>query len=119
MIKRAHALTGLLAASAILLGVMPAVAADGEILINQAKVNAGGITPGDTAGFPALLSRSGRYKLTGNLRVPAGENGIEIRANDIILDLNGFSISSEPAGAASGGVFIREGDRVRIANGTI
>ena len=52
-----------------------ASAVDGEVLINQAKVNVGGITPGDTAGFPANLSRPGRYKLTGNLKVPAENYG--------------------------------------------
>src|SRR5262245_45169596 len=45
----------------------PASALDGEVLIDQAKVNAGGITPGDEPGFPVTLSRRGKYKLTGNL----------------------------------------------------
>jgi hypothetical protein len=49
-------------ASAVLLAT-PAAAVDGEVLINQAAVNAGGITPGDDPGFPATLSRRGKYKL--------------------------------------------------------
>ena len=63
---------------ALLVTVVDARAADGEVLINQAKVNAGGITPGDTAGFPATLSRPGRYKLSGNLTVPAGNIGFRV-----------------------------------------
>jgi hypothetical protein len=77
----------------------PAAAVDGEVLINQAEVNAGGIGPGDGAGFPATLSRSGRYKLTGNLKVPAGKNGIVVTAHDVTIDLNGFTITSAPPGA--------------------
>jgi len=114
-----HALAAALAVATIALAVYPAGAVDGEILIDQAAVNAGGITPGDGAGFPALINRSGRYKLSGNLRVPADQDGIEVHANDVTIDLNGFTISSNPPGEARGGVFVRDADRVRIVNGTI
>jgi len=99
--------------------VAPATAVDGEILIDQARVNAGGITPGDAAGFPATLSQPGRYKLSGNLRVPAGVTGIGVTANDVTIDLNGFTISSDPFERALTGIDANSANRVRVANGTI
>ena len=116
---RIRASAAALSTCALLFWAAPAVAADGEILINQGRVNSGAITPGDGPGFPALLSRPGRYKLNGNLRVPADQNGIEVTASDVTIDLNGFAIISDPPRAASGGVFIRDGDRVRVINGTL
>jgi len=54
---------------------------------------AGGVTPGDAAGFPVTLSLPGTYRLSGNLTVPdANTNGIEVKANNVVIDLNGFSI---------------------------
>jgi hypothetical protein len=94
-------------------------AVDGDVLISQAKINAGGITPGDAPGFPATLSRPGRYKLSGNLTVPNGAVGIEVTQDDVVVDLNGFTISSNRPGQAMGGLFVRDGDRTWVANGTI
>jgi hypothetical protein len=92
MTGAAGAFAAIVAASVVFLA-LPAAAIDGEILIDQTKVNAGAITPGDAPGFPATLGRSGRYKLTGNLAVPAGQDGIEVAADNVAIDLNGFTIS--------------------------
>ena len=106
------------AACAVLLAV-PAAAMDGEILINQTKVNAGGSTPGDAPGFPATLSRPGRYKLTGNLAVPPAD-GIQVKQHDITIDLNGFMIFSAPAKQAIRGINNETStDGLRVRNGTI
>ena len=118
MTMRINAITAFVATSAVLLAV-PAAAVDGEILIDQAKVNAGGITPGDAPGFPATLGKSGRYKLTGNLKVPAGKDGIEVTHHDVAVDLNGFTISSNPPGEAYYGVRASAVDGLRVFNGTI
>lgn len=63
------------------------------MLIDQAKALAGNVTPGDTPGFPVTISRSGSYRLSGNLTVP-NENtaAIQITADNVTLDLNGFAI---------------------------
>jgi len=53
--------------------------------IDQASVKAEG-------GFPLKIKKSGSYKLTSNLNVPAGADGIDVLAPDVTLDLNGFSI---------------------------
>jgi hypothetical protein len=43
-------------------------------------------------GFPVTLSVSGSYRLAGNLSVSAGSTGVQINADNVNLDLNGFSI---------------------------
>jgi hypothetical protein len=67
-----------------------AFAVDGVVLINQSTVTAAG-------GFPYTISVEGSYKLSGNLVVPVGVNGINITASHVTLDLNGFSITGSPA----------------------
>ena len=61
-------------------------AADGVIEINQAIVEANG-------GFPYVISEPGSYILTGNLTVPdENTTAIEVQADHVTLDLNGFAI---------------------------
>src|SRR5262245_47532562 len=67
-------------------------AADGERVINQGKALAGNVTPGDAAGFPVVVSRSGYYKLTSDLAPPDGVDAIAIAASFVTLDLNKFTI---------------------------
>ena len=65
---------------------MIANATDGVIEINQAKVNAAG-------GLPYVISQPGSYRLTSNLtQADANVTVIQINANDVTLDLNGFAI---------------------------
>jgi len=62
------------------------LAADGQILINQATVMASG-------GFPYTITQSGSYKLSGNLTVTnANTDAIHVNADNVTIDLNGFSI---------------------------
>jgi hypothetical protein len=70
-----------------------AFAVDGTVLINQTNAIMGGVTPGDTPGFPVTISQTGSYKLSSNLVVP-NENttAIVITADGVSLDMNGFSI---------------------------
>ncbi len=61
-------------------------AADGVIEINQAIVEANG-------GFPYVISEPGSYKLSDNLTVPdENTSAIEVQADDVTVDLNGFAI---------------------------
>ena len=75
------------------LAPMTAFAVDGVVLINQASALAGNVTPGDTPGFPITISQSGSYKLSSNLTIsdPFG-TVIFINADNVTMDLNGFSI---------------------------
>jgi hypothetical protein len=70
-----------------------AFAVDGVVLIDQARALAGNLTPGDAPGFPVTISLPGSYRLSGNLTVPADTHGIEIAADHVTLDLNGFQIA--------------------------
>lgn len=83
-----------LLAAALLASASGALA---QATINHNKALAGNVTPGDAPGYPITISRPGHYKLVGNLSVPVGSDGIVITANDVTLDLNGFTV----AGAGS------------------
>lgn len=70
-----------------------AFAVDGVVLIDQRAAMAGKVTTGDAAGFPVTISQPGAYRLTSNLTVPdAATTAIQITADDVSLDLNGFAI---------------------------
>ena len=76
------------------LALLPAAQASaGVILITQAKAVQGGVTPGDTAGFPVTLSRPGAYRFDTNLTVPAGKSGIAVGAHYVSIDMAGFVLS--------------------------
>ena len=95
-------------------------AVDGVILIDQNKALAGNVTPGDGAGYPVILSLPGSYRLSGNLTVPISATGIQIAADGVSLDLNGFSITGP--GIFPGGGNAINGDnrkRIRVSNGSI
>ncbi len=76
---------------AVLLSVS-AFAVDGVVLINQATVMGAG-------GFPYHITQPGSYKLSGNLVVTTSADAIEVDADNVTLDLNGFTIN-DPAGIA-------------------
>lgn len=92
-----------------------ATSALAQVVINQSRAVAGGITPGDAAGFPIRISGSGSFKLTGNLTVPAGLNGIEVVGANVTLDLNGFTIK----GTGPSGVEARGVEGLTVYNGTV
>jgi parallel beta-helix repeat protein len=97
---------------------------DGAILINQAKVLAGSVTPGDTPGFPVTISKPGNYTLSGNLTVPrGGVNGIVLKTSNVTINLNGFQISSKPGTGEPAGSGITDNNASRkcitVRNGTI
>lgn len=92
------ALTPALASLSLLAAVLPAFATDGVVEINQVRALAGGVTAGDAPGLPVTLSASGSYVLTSDLAL-ASENttGIEVAADGVSIDLNGFTIAGPTA----------------------
>lgn len=107
-----------------------AFAVDGQVLIDHSKAIKGAITPGDAPGYPVTISRPGSYRLSGNLVVPDGNTGaIEIGADHVTLDLNGFAILGPvdcsggfPCANAGSGDGVRTPGvqfNVTIRNGTI
>lgn len=68
-------------------------AVDGVLEINAACA-ASGCFAGDAAGLPVTLTAPGSYRLTSSLILPdADTTGIYVQADDVSIDLNGFSIT--------------------------
>jgi hypothetical protein len=64
------------------------------------------------------ISRSGSYYLTGNrTNTATGSYGILVNANDVTIDLNGFTLSG--AGIAQFGVYAANRTNVSVLNGTV
>ena len=98
----------------IMLGMAAAAGAvDGTIEINQAKVLAAG-------GYPYVISNPGSYRLTGNLTVATESvDAIDVNANNVTIDLNGFSITGPTPGAGSGiGIHGESANGITVENGT-
>src|SRR5262245_10836742 len=108
----------------------------GVVLIDQKAAATGKVSAGDTPGFPVTISESGSYRLDSNLIVPdAATTAIEITADNVTLDLAGFSIigpntcTPNPVQCTySGGAGIGvkavnpvgpSPDNVRVQNGTV
>lgn len=106
------------------------------VSIDQKSAQAGKVTEGDTPGFPVTISEPGSYRLTSNLVVKeAGVTVIEITANDVTIDLAGFSIVGPNTCAGTpvectipggGGIGIKavadagpSPENVRVMNGTV
>lgn len=99
-------------------------AVDGTFLISQNLVNASG-------GFPYTINQPGSYRLSSNLTVPdQNTNAINITADNVTLDLNGFSIigpvvctgappTCSPANASGIGVNASGRTNVTVMNGTV
>jgi len=101
-------------------------ATDGVIELNNVQATAGSATPGDAPGYPVTISKAGSYKLTGDLFVSGtNSNVIEVGANDVAIDLNGFTIRclyfGTPCAGNGTGIGISAGTRtnVSVRNGTI
>jgi len=101
-----------------LLLAAPAMAAEGKILITQAKAEAGGVTPDDTPGFPVSINRAGSYILASNLTVSANKVGIVINVANVTIDLNGYAVSGSRAPGAHSGI-VGDKANITIGNGTI
>jgi len=90
----------------LLLMIAPAVrAAEGVIEINQAVVEQAG-------GFPFTINTAGSYHFTGNVAASAGADGIDVAANGVTIDLNGFVLSGGAVGingASAAQVTVRNG----------
>ena len=78
---------------ALSLTAVVARASDGVIELNQACATQTGCAPGDDPGFPITLTARGSYRLTSDLEMPnANTNGIQVGADDVTLDFNGFTL---------------------------
>lgn len=85
----------LLFASALVASA-PALAAEGVLELSHTCATATGCFAGDAAGYPVTISFSGAYRLTSDLVTPlvggANTTLVQITANHVDLDLNGFAL---------------------------
>jgi len=74
-------------------------------------------TPGDGTSL-FIISQPGSYYLTTNLVGVSGKNGINIAANCVTLDLNGFALQGGPGGSSA--IYILGAQtNITVRNGTI
>ena len=97
----------------------PVHAVDGVIEINQAKALVGGITAGDGPNYPVRINEPGSYRLTSDLVVSSGIDGVEINADNVTLDLNGFTIFGSGEVGLNDGISIIASDNAEVRNGTV
>lgn len=106
---------------------LAAVGSDGVLEIHHVCASGGGCFPGDNPGYPVEVTASGSYRLTSNLTVPAGANGIVV-ANGVDIDLGGFELAGPvscllgcPAPGTGSGVAgaIGGGSQCSVSNGKV
>jgi hypothetical protein len=96
---------------AILLNATPTLADDGFYVVAVRG------TPGTSiTSLPYTINASGYYYLTGNL-TSIGSSGITVNADNVTLDLMGFTLSGPPNGLAEGITITT--NNVEVRNGTI
>lgn len=74
-------------------------------------------TPGDAINA-FIISQPGSYYLTTNLLGVSGKNGIEITANNVTLDLNGFAVQGV-SGIAAGILLENVITNITVRNGAV
>jgi hypothetical protein len=98
----------------LVLGLIVAIpfasyAAEGKIMIGQ--------TPSTT--FPIVIDTPGSYVLTSNLQVSTNFNCIQISADNVTLDLNGFALTGPGTGSGGSGIYVNGYSNITIMNGTV
>ena len=69
--------------------------------------------------LPYTISSSGFYYITKDLSCAAGSYGITIYANNVTLDLMGFSLVGPGGSESYDGIYMQEDTNVEIRNGTV
>jgi parallel beta-helix repeat protein len=68
--------------------------------------------------MPCVITNAGSYLLTENLRGIAGYHGITIAADNVLLDLNGFTLTGIPG--THSGIYVAEQRRgITVRNGSV
>ncbi|MFO1492886.1 MAG: hypothetical protein U1F87_18705 [Kiritimatiellia bacterium] len=105
------------ASSSFAQGSLTPPGAPGQTMKSLAQIEPRTVIPGGTAAFVISTPRS--YVLGGNLSINTG-HAITISANNVTLDLDGFTISSTPPSASGCGITLAPDiSNIRITNGHI
>lgn len=67
--------------------------------------------------LPYTITTSGNYELESNLTYAGLENAIEVNADNVVINLNGFSIRTNGMGAF--GVYVAQHKNLTVRNGSI
>jgi hypothetical protein len=105
----------LLAVVALVLLNTPAAWADGDFYV---IVGGGGVGTKITS-VPYEIKNPGFYYLGGNLTYSGTGDAITVNANDVTLDLMGFSLTNSGAKGDTRGIFMGGKSNVEIRNGTV
>jgi len=70
------------------------------------------------ADFPKTINESGSYYLTGNIHISSSSSAITIAADDVSVDLMGFTVSGSNTGLGDG-ITLAANKNIKITNGTI
>ena len=79
----------------------------------------GGAVGTKITSVPYTITQPGFYFLTGNLTYNGTGNAITVSANNVTLDLMGFSLSYTGSAAQPNGIFMTGRSNVEIRNGSI
>lgn len=101
----------LLLVSFLAFGALSAFAVDGQTLLNQSTIMAAG-------GFPYKINQGGSFKLSGNLIPPGSGAAIDIEADNVTIDLNGFTIFGLSGSPGTAGIIV-DGVHALLTNGVI
>lgn len=94
--SRCHGVQPIIVLALVLLTAPASHAVDGVIELSHVRALAGGVTTSDTPGYPITIDNLGKgsYRLTSNLQVTdANTFAIIANADDVTIDLNGFTIT--------------------------
>ncbi len=105
----------LLALIAAMLLAGQAAWADGDFYV----IVAGGGVGTKITSLPYTITQPGFYYLGGNLTTTGSNNGITVEANDVTIDLMGFSLTNTAFSGYSYGIYMYHRNNVRVRNGTV
>jgi hypothetical protein len=103
---------GLIALVSLYLLSPAAALADGDIY-------AGGPYGAKITSLPYTISAPGAYYLGGNLTYAGDSDGITVNADNVTLDLMGFTLAYTGTGTLKFGIYMHNRKNVEIRNGTV
>ena len=66
-----------------------------------------------------IITEPGSYYLTGDTTAPEGSSGIIVNADNVTIDLNGFTLRGNPTPGGIGGIVASDDDGLTVRNGTV
>jgi hypothetical protein len=69
--------------------------------------------------FPVIISNPGSYQLGSNFVVPCDKDAFDIRADNVVLDLGGYSIIGQGGSGSGAGVSGSTHSNITVKNGSV